>query len=224
MPTPSILKAAFHPEQFYHIVTKSIDGILLFNEDQDYSVFLERFRHFTGYFLEVLSYSLQSNHTHHIVYIKPVKEILETTRLLDEDQQTKVLKLYNTNPTPELFDKIIERQMNSLLVSYSKFCNNKYNRKGGIFQKPFKRIEIADESYLQQAIIYVNANAQKHKLVTDFKNWHWNAYEACINNDAIYINTRRVLNFFGGRRQFIETHTAQVANYYSKAWPNSKLE
>lgn len=119
---------------------------------------------------------------------------------------------------------MFERQVNRFLVSYAYYYGAKYNRKGGIFQKPFKHMEINDESYLQQAIIYVNANAQKHKLVNAFKTWPWNAYTACINSDPSYVNIEQVLKFFGSRQQFIDAHTAQVANYYSNAWPNSKLE
>ena len=43
--------------------------------------------------------------------------------------------------------------MNSFLVSYANYINNKYDRKGGIFQKPFKRIAIEGDAHLQQAII-----------------------------------------------------------------------
>ena len=48
MPTPQRLKAIFYPEEYYHIVCKSIDGLLLFDEGQDYEVYNERFKKFTS--------------------------------------------------------------------------------------------------------------------------------------------------------------------------------
>jgi hypothetical protein len=43
MPVSENLKAPFYPGQNYHIILKSIDGLLLFREDMDYAVFLTRF-------------------------------------------------------------------------------------------------------------------------------------------------------------------------------------
>jgi putative transposase len=167
MPTPPEFKAPFLPECFYHIVCKSIDGIMLFKEAVDNHVFLQRFQQFTAAVFEVWSYSLLTNHTHHIVKIKPSVTILESIKKLED--KTQAMKSFLSDSKNELFfDAMIERQMNSFLVSFANYINNKYNRKGGLFQKPFKRIQIADDIHLQQAIIYIHANTQKHKLVKDF--------------------------------------------------------
>ena len=56
MPTPLKYKAPFLAEAFYHIVCKSIDGILLFRDPKDYGVFLEKFMQFNSPFLLVWSY------------------------------------------------------------------------------------------------------------------------------------------------------------------------
>ncbi|MEO6540661.1 MAG: hypothetical protein ABIN74_06720 [Ferruginibacter sp.] len=123
-----------------------------------------------------------------------------------------------------LFDEMIERQMNSFLVSYANYCNNKRNRKGGIFQKPFKRIRIDDDAHLQQAIIYTNANAQKHHLVTDFKKYPHSSYTGTITGNNIFIKVKNVLDFFGGLDNFINIHKNQIDYYYLRDWPSSKLE
>src|SRR5437016_3564880 len=63
MPTPIEYKAPFRPDGFYHIVCKSIDGILLFSDAADYKTFMKRFKQFTAPFLDIWSYSLLGNHT-----------------------------------------------------------------------------------------------------------------------------------------------------------------
>jgi len=123
-----------------------------------------------------------------------------------------------------IFDEMIERQMNSFLVSYANYLNNKYDRKGGFFQKPFKRIQITDDGHLQQAIIYSNANAQKHRIVIDFKQHEYSSYNAAIHNDNYFIDSSNVVAFFGGAEKFIRIHEEQVAFFYGKGWPSSKLE
>lgn len=223
MPTPPEFKAPFQPECFYHIVCKSIDGIILFKEDIDYKVFLQRFLQFTNQVLDVWSYCLLANHTHHIIRIKSLATVGENIKKVTD--QTVSMKSFLIDQNNELFfDAMIERQMNSFLVSFANYTNNKYHRKGGLFQKPFRRIEISDDIHLQQAIIYVNANAQKHKLVKDFRDHQHNSYAAIINNDFSFIDVNNVLEFFGGAEKFVSIHKSQVDYYYGNDWPSSKLE
>lgn len=223
MPTPLEFKAPFLHECFYHIVCKSIDGILLFREDIDYRVFLQRFQQFTASLFDVWSYCLLTNHTHQIVKIKPSATILENIKKLENT--TEAMKCFLSDQNNEFFlDAVIERQMNSFLVSFANYTNNKYNRKGGLFQKPFRRIQVADDIHLQQAIIYVHANAQKHKLVKDFKDHQHNSYAATVNTDSSFTDTKNVLAFFGGMEKFKSIHKSQVDYYYGNDWPSSKLE
>ena len=135
------------------------------------------------------------------------------------------MNAFLSDPDNELLlDAMIERQMNRFLVSYSSFYYVKYNRKGGLFQKPFKRIQIPDDASLQQAIIYTNANAQKHSLVKDFTSYGYSSYHEILQNMDTWINSRAVIGFFGGRDQFDEIHKKQVDYYYSNSWPASNLE
>ena len=223
MPTPPEFKAPFLPEFFYHIVCKSIDGIILFKESIDNHVFLQRFQQFTTPVFDIWSYSLLTNHTHHIVKIKSSAVILENIK--KQEDKTKAMRSFLADQNNELFfDAMIERQMNSFLVSFANYTNNKYNRKGGLFQKPFRRIQIADDSHLQQAIIYVHANAQKHNIVNDFKVHPYNSYQSIVNNNAAFTETKIVLDFFGGLEKFKSIHKSQVDYYYTNNWPSSKLE
>jgi len=223
MPTPPEFKATFAPECFYHIVCKSIDGIILFKEAIDNNVFLRRFQQFTAQVLDVWSYCLLNNHTHHVVKIKSVAAILENIK--KQEDKTQAMKSFLSDQNNEFFfDAMIERQMNSFLVSFANYNNNKYNRKGGLFQKPFRRIQVADDIHLQQAIIYVHANAQKHNIVKDFKDHRYNSYQGIVSADFSFTDTNNVLDFFGGIEAFKRIHKSQVDFYYSNNWPSSKLE
>ena len=223
MPTPPEFKATFYPKRFYHIVCKSVDGILLFREHVDNHVFLQRFQQFTAPIFDVWSYCLLTNHTHHIVKVKSAANILENIK--KQEDKTQAMTSFLSDQNNDLFfDAMTERQMNSFLVSFANYTNNKYNRKGGLFQKPFRRIQITDDNHLQQAIIYVHANAQKHNIVKDFKDHTYNSYQATVNNNVVFIDAKNVLTFFGGIEAFKSIHTSQVEYYYSNNWPSSKLE
>ncbi len=225
MPTPAILKSSFISDHYYHFVCKSIDGILLFPGVEDYKIFKDRFKKFTDEFLEIWSYCFLPNHTHQIVKIKSIETIKNCIDKFPLENKTKTMLAFLDDCTNEMaLDKMIDRQMNSFLVSYANYYNNKYNRQGGLFQKPFKRIAITDDSHLQQAIIYTHANAQKHGLVNDFQQYPFSSYAEIIKDNNYYTNSKNVVAFFGGVEKFTEIHNAQVAYYYQNSWPNSKLE
>jgi hypothetical protein len=225
MPTPLVLKASFIEKGNFHFVCKSIDGLLLFPEMEDYIVFTDRFKKFTNEFIEIWSYCLLPNHTHHIVKIKPVSLIKNTISKFPTENKTKAMLSFLDNSENEAaLDKMIDRQMNSFLVSYANYYNNKYKRQGGLFQKPFKRIAILDDAHLQQAIIYTHANAQKHGIVKDFSQYPFSSYDAIITGKNYYANAKNIMDFFGGLERFIQTHQNQIEFYYQNNWPNSKLE
>jgi len=125
---------------------------------------------------------------------------------------------------PDFFDEMLERQMNRFLVSYANYLNNKYERRGSVFQSPFKRLQINEDGYLQQAIIYVHANAQKHGLISDYKKYFHSSFNNIVEDDSYYTDVNNVLDFFKGKEQFLKIHEEQVAYFYSRGWLSSKLE
>ena len=225
MPTPINLKAQFYPNGFYHIVCKSIDGILLFNDDTDHQIFNQRFKKFSGDFFDIWSYCHIPNHTHHVIKIKSIDAINEFIEKLPALNVSVAMQaFYIDNENTILFNSMISRQMNSFLVSYANYINNKYNRKGGVFQKPFKRIKIENDAHLQQAIIYTNANAQKHGMIADYKQYQYSSYLQTLQHDQYYIDSKSVHHFFNGIENFLLIHDLQVAYFYQHNWPDSKLE
>ena len=225
MPTPVRLKAPFFYQSHYHIVFKSIDGLLLFNKSSDYTLFLQRFSNFLLPFIDIWAFILLQNHVHLIIHVKTEKNIREYLAELPVPLQTKAMKkLMTSDKNSILIDELIERQFNSFMVSYVNSINNQTGKQGGFFQKPFKRILIADESHLQQAIIYVHANAQKHGLTKDFRSSLHSSYNSIIEQSSSFIDTSAVLTFFKGKEAFVEQHRMQVEQFYSNNWPSSKIE
>ena len=216
MPTSINLKAQFYPNEFYHIVCKSIDGVLLFNDDTDNQIFNQRFKKFSGDFFDIWSYCHIPNHTHHVIKIKSIDAINECIEKLPALNVSVAMQaFYIDNENTILFNSMISRQMNSFLVSYANYINNKYNRKGGVFQKPFKRIKIENDAHLQQAVIYTNANAQKHGMIADYKDYKYSSYIQTLQNDQYYIDSKSVIHFFYGIENFLSIHDLQVAYFLS---------
>lgn len=70
---------------------------------------------------------------------------------------------YHLILTP-LVENGIEKFMQKLGTGFTKYFNEKYNRKGSLFQGRFKSSHIDSNEYLLHVVAYVNLNNEVHKL------------------------------------------------------------
>jgi putative transposase len=199
MPVPPTFKAPFYCDQFYHLVFESIDGLFLFRNHENRIFFLQKFLFFFRPVLTCWSYCLLDNHAHFIVHIKNALLFRQSLIEIPDTTRTVAMMKFLSNPEDEFtVDELIERQANRFMVSYANSYNKVYSRRGGLFQSPFRRSTIQEDGHLQQAIIYVHANAQKHGLITDYRNHLYSSYHEIINGASSIIDVPAVINFFGG--------------------------
>jgi hypothetical protein len=133
-------------------------------------------------------------------------------------------KLLLSPENAEIFDTVMERQMNSFLVSYANFIKNKYNHHGGIFQKPFKRLHIVLDDYLRNAIIYVHTNPAKHQVKVNYKAYPHSSYTDVLNGNSYVVAVTMLLGLFGGLENFIREHDQRFPDDSLYDFPNSPPE
>jgi REP element-mobilizing transposase RayT len=90
--------------------------------------------------------------------------------------------------------------------AYAKGFNRTYNRTGSLFQRPFGRIRVSSDAYFVQLVVYVHHNAQKHSLVTDFRDWPHSSYHALLSEKPTRLEREAMLEWFGGLAGFEGTH------------------
>ncbi|MEP6726634.1 MAG: hypothetical protein ABJC98_12485 [Bacteroidota bacterium] len=225
MPTPAAYKAPFYANQYYHLLFKSNDGLFLFRNDKDRICFLEKFSQFTQSIFNHQAYCMLDNHVHFIISVKDNSLLQQAIAGMNDGKKTVAMKRFLSEPANELFTGgLIERQINSFMVSYANIYNKTYRRNGGLFQSPFRRSTINGDAHLQQAIIYVHANAQKHGLIKDYRDYPYSSYNEMLSGKSLFVDVSGIINFFGGNKKFIELHEQQVAYYYANNWPNSRIE
>jgi putative transposase len=111
--------------------------------------------------------------------------------------------------------ELVEFYFKSFFQSYSLAFNKQHKRTGNLFQRPFKRLEVHNERYFTQAIIYIHGNAVKHKIVKDFTTYPWSSYPSIISDKPTLLNKQELIDWFGGIQQFIQTHKTQTEYYYN---------
>ena len=76
-------------------------------------------------------------------------------------------------------------------------------------------MEVNKESHFTQAIIYIHANAQHHKLCKDFTQHKWASWHSMLSDKPTQLKRNEVLEWFGGLEQFIAAHKGMTNYYYN---------
>jgi len=164
----------FESEKQYHIYNRGNNKENIFCETQNYTYFLKLMSKYLLPIATIYSYCLLPNHFHIILRIKDNKDLPEKTQI----GKTK-----------------IHQPFSNMFNAYTKAFNKKYHRQGSLFQEHLKRIEITNESYLRNLIIYVNTNSNHHNIA-DFKDYPFSSYQALISNKETQISRNSVIELF----------------------------
>ncbi len=164
---------------FFHIYNRGNNGENIFVQERNYYYFTELWWKHISPIAETWAFGLLRNHFHAAVYIKE-----------KEDQKRKEPSQYLSN----------------FFNAYARGVNIATQRTGALFERPFNRISVDSESYLMRLIIYIHQNPQKHKFVTDFRDWNYSSYHDIISNNPTRLQREKVLQLFGSRADFIRIH------------------
>ena len=215
MPTPKYLLALFEENSFHHVICKSIAERRLFRNDENRTFFLNRYDHFLSNFVNTYSYCILSNHVHFLIRPRSIECICQYLRQGSQKKLTPTHRRFIGSNQMEMFHELIEQQFNRLFISYALNFNKQKNQVGHLFQRPFRRIFIEDDLHLTHLVIYIHANSLKHNITRDFTNYKWSSYQEIISNGSTHVCRNELLDWFGGKTNFIKTHLEQVAHYYS---------
>lgn len=170
MPT-KMIKTPVVPEKYYHIFNQAIDNETIFKENEDYQFFLNMLKELIVDHFELYAYCLLPRHFH--LFIKPLWEINHKEN-----------------------DSINEK-LRKLFQMYAQYYNKKYKRKGSLYLKPFRRLQINDEQYLTYLVFYIHYNPQKHRIINDYKDYEYSSYKFFTSNQDTKLRKDIVLNWFG---------------------------
>ena len=206
-------KAAFVENEFYHVYNRTNNKELLFKSDENRNHFLKRYDHYTAPFLETYSWNLLPNHFHLLAKVKNFESITEylSNKYTKELCSTERRFLQQKATIHELIDNVFQR----FLISYTMSFNNVYKRRGNLLHRPFKHVHVNKDAQFSQTVIYINANAQKHKIVTDFTKYKWSSYNTLLSDKPTKLFRNELLDWFGGKEKFTKILKEQTKYYYS---------
>ena len=181
--------------KYYHIYNRGINGENLFRETENYSHFLRLYEKYIEPVADTFAWCLLKNHFHLLIRVKKQNEII-----LDKLE-------YTTTEKPKQLN--ISRQFSHLFNSYSQSINKRYNRTGGLFHSPFKRIHIANSVYFRQLIFYIHNNPVHHGFSEKLQDYSWSSYGSIISVKPTRLKRKEVLGYFENVENFVDYHNQQ---------------
>jgi putative transposase len=182
---------------YYHIFNRGNNRENIFIQERNYGYFLDLYGKYINPIAETFAYCLLRNHFHILVRIKSQDEIV--------------------SGKDKLF--LPSRQFSNFFNAYAKAINAAYGRTGSLFQHPFKRMPVTTSGQFWNVIAYIHQNPQKHKFVEDFRNWRWSSYGIILLEKPTKISRQAVLDWFGGKQNYLELHQKWVSDVEDKWFP-----
>jgi REP-associated tyrosine transposase len=183
------------PSIYYHIFNHANGDEDLFREPENYRYFLQQYyKHING-IADTYCYCLMPNHFHLLVRIKPGEAL--TTHLPGFKNLAGVAA-----------SNVLSKQFSNFFNSYSKAFNKKYERRGSLFLKNFKKKAIMEKEYLISSILYIHLNPVKHGFRFHPKDWEWSSYHTLHTERLNFINT-----LFGNPEKYFQAHQEKIKAY-----------
>ena len=204
--------ACFEYDKIYHVYNKANEKELLFRGDNNYYYFLALFSKYLSPLVDLYAWSLLPNHFHLLVKVKPREEIRKNILTIDGQKITKTERMYLN---VENVDLLLEKAFTRLFIAYSMGFNRESERRGNLFYRTFRRVEIQKDGHFTQALIYIHANGQKHKLVKSFTKYKCSSYHTILSKAPTKLLRQEVIDWFRGIDRFIEIQRSNSAFYYS---------
>jgi putative transposase len=204
-------QANFYENGIFHVYNRTNNKEPLFKTDENRLYFLKQYTKYLQPFLDTFCWSLLPNHFHFLIQIKSQQQIKDHLIKLPFEILKPVEKKYLKDAAP--IELLIEFEWKRFFISYSMAFNKQHQRSGNLFHRPFKRVEVNKEKHFTQVIVYIHANAFKHKLCKDFTKYQWSSWHTILSNNPTQLCRQEVLEWFGGLQPFIDAHLGMSLNY-----------
>ncbi|MGB8191279.1 MAG: hypothetical protein WCF67_05125 [Chitinophagaceae bacterium] len=225
MAAPKKYLAQLLPEKFYHIYNRTNNKEPLFYSDENKRFFLKQYAKYISPYARTYGYNLLGNHFHLVISVRSESEITDHVKGLPRSFITaKELDLLKRSTDTLYFGHFIEWQFLRLFTSYSMALNNSLDRKGNLFHKPFKRVEISSDKQFLQTLLYVHCNAVKHGLVKNVQDYSWSSYPSYLTDKPTLLEKKYALDLMGGIEKFIKSHEERLRLFHSQSFTAEKGE
>lgn len=208
MPAKNVLKS-YIEDGYYHLYNRGVEKRTIFQDDQDYKVFLTYLKNGLGPPPKPKEKQIKIGDTVFAKLEKLAKNFYQEIELLAYCLIPNHFHLLVRQKSP----RSIESFTRSLLTRYSTYFNKRCHRVGSLFQGTYKAVLIEEENYLLHLSRYIHLNPNHHGI--DVKD---TPLHLCYSSYGDYLGFRKtkwvktglILSFFKGAQK---THPKDILSY-----------
>lgn len=199
MPAKNSIKE-FVSDSYYHLYNRGVEKRIIFNDEQDYTVFLSYLK---TYLIPKDIVALQKTLKDPDVSWKIKDRILKELRL-NNFAGDVILVSYCLMPNhfhmlvKQHEAESIDRFMNSLCTRYAMYFNRKHKRVGVLFQDHYKALRVATDEQLLHLSRYIHNNPSK--LASQggpLQNYMYSSYQDYLGlRHTSWVASNMVLDYF----------------------------
>jgi putative transposase len=197
---PAKPQPPLEPEQLYHVYNHANGSDNLFAAEKNYRFFLKLYSFYISGITDTFAYCLMPNHFHFVLRIKPEEELKMFY------QQSNPASAYSACRVMRLNSLQFSRFLNA----YAQAFNKQQQRRGGLFNEPFKRKCITSTEYLLNLILYIHNNPVHHGFVKKMDGWKFSSYHALFSKEKTLLKRTELLELFGGIKECKEFHLRKI--------------
>ena len=116
------------------------------------------------------------------------------------------------------------RHFSHLFNAYARYYHNRTGGSGNLFERPFKRKKIDNDSYLKQVILYVHNNPVHHGFCAHPLEYSWSSYITCISDKPTKLKREAVVKLFGDNQKFETEHLEPVKRESIDKWLDVNID
>ncbi len=197
------------PDSFYHIYNRGINGENIFKEEKNYAYFLSKYALYVSPYVSTYAYCLLKNHFHLLVRTKSTQEIKLITNENLVINNSKVGVVKREIPINKDISWVLSNAFASFFKSYSQSLNKAHNRTGRLFEEPFRRISVNNDSYFSEIVYYIHFNPQRHGFVNDFRDYPHSSYHSHLLTASTKLKRDEVILWFGNKAEYEKFHNRE---------------
>lgn len=207
MPAKNVLKS-YVEDGYYHIYNRGVEKRTIFQDDQDYKVFLSYLKNCLEPPLKPKEKKIRIGNTVFTKLEKSSKNFYQEIELLAYCLMPNHFHLLAKQKSP----RSIESFARSLLTKYSTYFNKRYSRVGTLFQGTYKAALIKEENYLLHLSRYIHLNPDKDVKDTPLHLCYSSYGDYLGFRKTKWVKTELILSFFKGAQK---THLKDILSYQS---------
>ncbi|MFA8433007.1 MAG: transposase [Marinifilaceae bacterium] len=200
--------------QYYHIYNKGNNDEIIFRNHCDFKQFLRLYGKYIELVADTFAWCLLGDSFHFLIRVKEEREIgclfpmeHNSSRSSERWKVIPLSEISQLNVYPSsLVRPVPYRQFSHLFNSYTKYFNRKYNRKGSLFEKNFKRIRVETEEDLKELVCCIHCKPVLNGNVDCASDYLWSSYQTVISSKSTKLKRCKVINWFESVDSFESFH------------------